>query len=64
MNDIIKIIKLLEDLGVLIEGVAETIKLEIKKRRQISWSFISTFSSFISTTINFFSSKMYKWKRS
>ena len=33
MNDIIKIIKLLEDLGVLIEGVAETIKLEIKKKK-------------------------------
>ena len=31
MNDIIKIIKPLEDLGVLIDGVTETIKHEIKK---------------------------------
>ena len=31
MNDIIKIIKSLEDLGVLIDGVTETVKHEIKK---------------------------------
>ena len=30
MNDIIKIIKSLEDLGVLINGVTETVKDEIK----------------------------------
>ena len=30
MNDIIKIIKLLEDSGVLIDGVIETVKHEIK----------------------------------
>ena len=30
MNDIIKIIKSLEDLGVLIDGVTETVKHEIK----------------------------------
>ena len=39
MNDIIKIIKSL-DLAVLIDGVTETVKVEIKKaRRWISWSF-------------------------
>ena len=33
MNYIIKIIKSLEDLGVLIVGVTETVKHEIKKRK-------------------------------
>ena len=32
MNDILKIIKPLEDLGVLIDGVTETVKSEIKKQ--------------------------------
>ena len=32
MNDIIKIMKSLEDLGVLIDGVTETVKHEIKKQ--------------------------------
>ena len=32
MNDVIKIIKSLEDLGVLIDGVTETVKHEIKKQ--------------------------------
>ena len=32
MNDIIKIIKSLEDSGVLIDGVTETVKDEIKKQ--------------------------------
>ena len=32
MNDIIKIIKSLEDLGVLIDGITETIKHETKKQ--------------------------------
>ena len=37
MNDIIKIIKSLEDSGVLIDGVTETVKQKIKKtRRRIS----------------------------
>ena len=54
MNDFIKIIKSLEDSGVLIE----------KTRRWISWSIVSTFSHFIITTSNLFSSKRYKWKRS
>ena len=32
MNDMIKIIKSLEDLGVLIDGVTETVKHEIKEQ--------------------------------
>ena len=32
MNDIIKIIKSLEDSGVLIDGVTETVKHEIKQQ--------------------------------
>ena len=32
MDGIIKIIKLLEDLGVLIDGITETVKHEIKKQ--------------------------------
>ena len=50
MNDIIKIIKSLEDLGVLIGGVD-------KKTRWISWNFPSTFGRFIIGTNNFFSSQ-------
>ena len=58
MNDIIKIIKSLEDSGVLIDGVTETVKNKIKKtRRWISSSFTSTFSRFISTTCDLFSGK-------
>ena len=56
MNDIIKIIKSVKDSGVLIDGVSETVKHEIKKaRRWISWSFVCTFSRFINTTSDFFS---------
>ena len=58
MNDIIKTIKSLEYSGVLIDGVTETLNL-----RQISWSFVSTFSCFISKTSNFFYSKKYKRKK-
>ena len=32
MNSLIKIIKTLEDLSVLIDGVTETVKLEIRKQ--------------------------------
>ena len=65
MNDI-KIIKSLEDSGVIIDGVTETVKEEIKKktRRWISWNFASTFRCFIFTTSNLFCSKRYKWKSS
>ena len=64
-EEIIKIMKSLEDSNVLIDGVTETVKHEIKKtRRRIPWSFVSVISRFISAASNFFSSKRYKWKRS
>ena len=56
MNDVIKIIKSLEDSSVLVDGITETVKHEIKKkktRRRISWSFVSTFSYFFSVIYNF-----------
>ena len=64
INDIIKIIKSLEDLGVLIDGVTGTVKHEIKKTRRISLGFVSIYGCFNSATIDFFSSKRYKGKRS
>ena len=40
MNDIVKIIKSLEHLGVLINGVTETIKHEIKNQKgRLLWAF-------------------------
>ena len=55
MNDIIKTIKSLKDSGVIIDGVTGIVKHEIKKtRRQISWSFFSNLSHFISIASNFF----------
>ena len=65
MNDITKIIKLLENSGVLIDAVTETVKNGIKRtKRKISWRIVSTFSRFIRVTFDIFSSKSYKWKRS
>ena len=65
LNAIIKIMKSVEDLGVLIDGVTEIVKHEIKKtRRWISWSFVSTFSRVNSATSKFVSRKRYKRKRS
>ena len=52
-NNIIKIVKLLEDSNVLIGGATET-----------TWSFFTTFSRVISIACNFFSSKSYRWKMS
>ena len=37
MNDIIKIIKSLEDSGVLIDRVTETVKNEIKKNKKVDF---------------------------
>ena len=52
MNKIIKIKKSLKHSSVLIDAVTEPVKLELKKtRRQIFWSFVSTFSRFISATV-------------
>ena len=39
INDIIKIVKSLEELGLLIKGVSETIQIEAKTKR-ISWNYI------------------------
>ena len=62
MIDIIKIIESSEDSNVLIDGITETVKHEIKKtKRQISSCFVSTF---INATSDFFSRKRYKRKRS
>ena len=48
MNDIIKIIKSLADSSIIIDGVTETVKHEIKKtRRWICWSFVSTLATSI-----------------
>ena len=64
VNSVIGNKKSLEDLGVLIDKITEAVKHEIKKtRRQISWRFFLTFSRFNSATSDFFSSKIYKWKR-
>ena len=60
MNHVIKIIKPLEDLGVLIDGVTETVKDKIKNKKTVFWNFVSTFSSFFSATSNFYSSKGHK----
>ena len=38
MNDIIKIVKSLEDSGVLIDGVTETVKDKIKKNKKVDFS--------------------------
>ena len=66
VNDIIKIIKWLEDSGLLIDGVTKTVKGEIKKktRRWVSWCLLSTFRYFISTISGLFGGKRYKSKRS
>ena len=59
MNDIIKIIISLQDSDVLIDGITETVKYEIKKKKRKwnFWSIVSTFSPFNSATSYFFSSK-------
>ena len=58
-NDI-KVIKSLEDSGVLIDGVTKTAKHEIRKqKRWISSCIVRTFGYFISATNDFFSSKSY-----
>ena len=66
MNDIIKIIKSLEDSDVLVEGFTETVKNEKKQKQKGGFlgAFVLTFSCFITAASNFFRSKRYKWKRS
>ena len=53
MNDIIKIIKSVEDSGVLIDGVTETVKHETKKQEGGFLSDLKQFSHFIRATSNF-----------
>ena len=63
INDIIKVIKSLEDSNVLIDDISETVKHEIKKtKRWISSTFFSTFNRFNSATSNLFSGKRYMSK--
>ena len=56
MDDVIKTIKSLEDSGLLIDGATETLKHELKKKKQkrISWCFNSTYVCFIDCTYGFF----------
>ena len=49
----------IEDSGVLIDAITETVKHElIKTKRQISWRHLSTFSRFNNATSDLFSSKI------
>ena len=58
---IINITKSLGYSNVLIDGITETVKSEMKKTRVwVSSCIISTISRFISATSNFFSNKKYK----
>ena len=60
-NDIIKTTKSLEDLGVAIDGVTETVKHEIKKQEgRFLGALITPLNGFNSATSNFFSSKRHK----
>ena len=66
MNDIIKIIKSIDDSGVLIDEVTETVNDGIKKQEGgflglISWSFVTTSSHSIITNSNFFCNRRCKW---
>ena len=62
MNDIIKIMKSLEDLNLLIDGITEAVKHEIKRQEG---GFLPAFlAPSTSAASDFFSSKRYKWKRS
>ena len=59
MNDIIKIIKSLENVSVLIDGATETVKHELKTKKWLFCYLVCTFGCFISTTHDFFSGKRY-----
>ena len=56
--DIIKIVQLLENSVVVIDGVTEAVKHEIKKTRTwISWCLVSSFGCFSGTSCDFFMGK-------
>ena len=60
MNEIFKIIKSLEDLGLLIDGVTETVKHEIKKQEGgFLGALLAPLAASLVSTSNFFSSKRY-----
>ena len=65
MNDIIKIIKSVEDLSVLIDRVTETVKHGIKNQKGgFLRALLALLTASIVQPVIFFSSKRYKWKRS
>ena len=63
MNDIIKIIKSLEDLDLLIDWFIETLKHE-RGKQEGRYLGASLATLAVNVTSCFFSSKIYKWKRS
>ena len=64
MNHIFKIIELLEHSNVLTDDITKTVKQGIKKKQGDGFlpAFLAPFCRFVSATIDFFSSKRYKWK--
>ena len=65
MNDIIKIIKSVEDLSVLIDRVTETVKHGIKNQKGgFLGALLALLTASIAQPVIFFISKRYKWKRS
>ena len=47
MNDIMKMVKLLEEYGLLIKGVSKTIKNEVEEKRRISRNVIRHFGCYV-----------------
>ena len=65
MNDIIKIIKLLEDPCALIDGITETAKREAKKQEgRFLGALLASLAASLFQPVIFFISKRYKWRRS
>ena len=55
MHDIIKIIKSLNNGSVLIDGVTETVKQQIKKPKKVdTWRFFNIYGCFINSTYGLF----------
>ena len=44
MEDLLKIVKSLEDSGILLDGITETVKNEVKEKKK--WFFINAFRCF------------------
>ena len=62
MDDNIRIIKSQEDSGVLVDGVTETVKDEVKKAgRWIYWCIVSTDDCFIDANCGCFIGKTYRF---